>query len=449
MLKTLWIITALETYAIEGVSLLCADGFTRQCYSILGPIFADYEEQVLITEVKVNQHCTLCTVPSNRRQKLCKHWSKRTHEYTQRLIRIQQTQATTTEQKSVNDNDDISNDMRVHVADNFAWRHHFVNIHNLMALDPLHQLYKGWIMQLMKYIENLNNKLLKENFGRKRKREDQIITKNLSGLNQLNHRFQLVSEYSNLKMFKHYSTVKQWSDNKQKNIARQIIFVIASMFTAYQPAAMHCARAIIDFIVIARYASHDTEFLKYLDHALYCIDKLKGVFKDSRPKVSHRKTVDDSDDDSVDLKKRHFNFPKFHVISHYKELIELYGSVEGFDTGHFKATHKYLVKCFYQLTNKREGFEIQIMQHNTRLVNMLTLEDTIRHQKFRKISAAKGRLQVQVVASSEHIKLNKLSCLLTSYERYSMEAIGHRLRFERIYIICVWANPAAPGGLQG
>ncbi len=166
-------------------------------------------------------------------------------------------------------------------------------------------------------------------------------------------------------MFKHYSIIKQWSDDEQKNIARQIIFIIASMFTTYQSTAMHCAHAIIDFIVIAHYTSHDTKFLKYLDHALYCINKLKDVFKDLRSKISYRKTVDENNDDSVDLKKWHFNFSKFHIISHYKELIELYESVEDFDIEHFKATHKYLVKCFYQLMNKRESFEIQIMQHNT------------------------------------------------------------------------------------
>ncbi len=73
--------------------------------------------------------------------------------------------------------------MWVHVANNFAWKHHFINIHNLMTLDSLHQLYKEWIMQLMKYIKNLNNKLLKENLDRKRKWENQIIMKNLLSLN--------------------------------------------------------------------------------------------------------------------------------------------------------------------------------------------------------------------------------------------------------------------------
>ncbi len=130
----------------------------------------------------------------------------------------------------------------------------------------------------MKYIKNLNIKLLKENLDQKWKWEDQIIMKNLLSLNQLNHRFQFVSKYSDLKMFKHYNIIKQWSDNEQKNIMHQIIFIIASMFTTYQSTAMHCAHAIIDFIVIAHYTFHDMKFLKYLDHALYCIDKFKDVF---------------------------------------------------------------------------------------------------------------------------------------------------------------------------
>jgi len=75
------------------------------------------------------------------------------------------------------------------------------------------------------------------------------------------------------------------------------------MFTTYQLTAMHYAHAIIDFIVIARYTSHDTKFLKYLDHALYYIDKLKDVFKDSRSKISLRKTVNENDNDNIDLKK--------------------------------------------------------------------------------------------------------------------------------------------------
>jgi len=110
---------------------------------------------------------------------------------------------------------------------------------------------------------------------------------------------------------------------------------------------MHYARTIIDFIIIARYAFYNTKFLKYLNHALYYINKLKDVFKDLRLKISYKKTVNENNNDSVNLKKRHFNFSKFHVISYYKELIKLYESVKDFNIEHFEATHKYLIKCFY------------------------------------------------------------------------------------------------------
>ncbi len=94
---------------------------------------------------------------------------------------------------------------------------------------------------------------------------------------------------------------------------------------------MHYAYAIINFIIVACYAFHDIKFLKYLDHALYCINKLKNIFKDSCLKISHKKTVNENNDDNIDLKKWYFNFFKFHVISYYKELIELYESIKKFD----------------------------------------------------------------------------------------------------------------------
>ena len=119
------------------------------------------------------------------------------------------------------------------------------------------------------------------------------------------------------------------------------------MFIIYKLIIIHYARIIIDFIIITRYAFYNTKFLKYLNHVLYYINKLKDVFKDLRLKISYKKTVNENDDDSVNLKKRHFNFFKFHVILYYKEFIKLYESVKDFNIKHFKAIHKYFIKCFY------------------------------------------------------------------------------------------------------
>jgi hypothetical protein len=42
---------------------------------------------------------------------------------------------------------------------------------------------------------------------------------------------------------------------------------------------MHCAQAIIDFILLTYYKTHDDETLYYLEQALYKIDRTKVVFK--------------------------------------------------------------------------------------------------------------------------------------------------------------------------
>ncbi len=60
------------------------------------------------------------------------------------------------------------------------------------------------------------------------------------------------------------------------------MLVITSLFIINKFAVMYYARVIINFVIITRYIFHNTKFLKYLNHALYYINKLKSVFKDLR-----------------------------------------------------------------------------------------------------------------------------------------------------------------------
>ncbi len=133
---------------------------------------------------------------------------------------------------------------------------------------------------------------------------------------------------------------------------------------------MHCARAIVDFILIVQYKTHDEETLRYLDYVLYRIDKTKIVFKALHP-------VDKTTDEG------HFNFPKFHVITHYTSCIWDFGATDNFDMEHNKAGHKYYVKDFYGRTNKRQGYENQICLYNTRRINMIAMEDMLFHRQTR------------------------------------------------------------------
>ena len=81
-----------------------------------------------------------------------------------------------------------------------------------------------------------------------------------------------------------------------------------------------------------------------MKHALYRIDNLKIVFV----KYKFQNTARDENDKN----ETYFNIFKLHVIIYYVTFIRLYDSVQNFDTAYEKATHKFLLKIFFVMTNK-------------------------------------------------------------------------------------------------
>ena len=52
----------------------------------------------------------------------------------------------------------------------------------------------------------------------------------------------------------------------------------------------------------------------------------------------------------------YFNIPKFHALIYFKENIRLYRCADGYYTGaNSEARHRYIVKAFYDLINKRDS----------------------------------------------------------------------------------------------
>ena len=360
----------------------CADGYYRQCYPIIAGFMTDYEEQVLITGIKKAQHCSVCTVPPHERENLTKQWDDRTHELTQQQIyRQRQTGLAKTD------------DTWVHDVENFAWKHPYVNIHKAMMIDVLHQLLKGITMYLITWVKSLTSDILPA--VRKRKRQDRTINES-SGSIQLDERFRCVPPFTGLKRFSRFSEVKQWTGVEQRAIIRQLIPVLAPLLSVKVPGAMHCARAIVDFILLAQYKTHDDETLRYLEQALYRIDRTKAVFKRFRP-------IDKATDEG------HFNFPKFHAMTHYASCIREYGAADNFDTEHSEAAHKYHVKAFYGRTNKRQGYEDQICLHNTRRINMLAMTNVLFHKKSRYTTQSGNDIEAQVSVPTRPQNLSQLS----------------------------------------
>jgi hypothetical protein len=234
-----------------------------------------------------------------------------------------------------------TNDTWVHDVENFAWKHLYLNIHKAIMIDILHQLLKGITMYLITWVKTLVNDILPA--VRKRKRQGRTI-KESSGSIQLDEHFRCVPAFTGLKRFSHFSEVKQWTGVEQKAIICQLISVLAPLLSTKVSEAMHCARAIIDFILLAQYKTHDDETLRYLEQALYRIDRTKVVFKRFRPINALLIATDEG----------HFNFPKFHAMTYYSFCIREYRAADNFNTEHSEAAHKYHVKAFYgRQTNVR------------------------------------------------------------------------------------------------
>jgi hypothetical protein len=375
---------AIEQLSRDGIQIKCADGHYRNCFPIIAGIMADYEEQALLTGVKSGRHCTICQVPPSEREHLQKKWPIRTHEYMQQLIAKQQT-------TSLSDFSKQEKAMMVHNVSCFAWNHPYTNIHHTMMLDMLHQVLKGVIQYLIDWTKTH----ISATITRKRKRDvdGKISLQDAGGLDQLDHRFRSVPPYPGLKTFTAFSNVKQWTGVEQKATARQFIPVITPLLNGQDKAMIVYARAIIDFWTLAQYSSHDDTTLEYMEHALFQMDLLKWAFR------RYRTNARDEGE------SRHFNFPKFHAITHYPDFICMYGTTNGVDTSHMEAAHKWIIKEHFARTNKHDDFQEQIIRHSTRQTNTSVMEELIFHHHTKPYTDADSRLQSKATRPSRPLNL--------------------------------------------
>ncbi len=82
-------VTVVEAMIRNDISVLCINNKIRQCYSIIIKFMMNYEKQVLITNIKMNQQCFICQVSSHERENLDKTWSIWTHAFTRNQQRQQ------------------------------------------------------------------------------------------------------------------------------------------------------------------------------------------------------------------------------------------------------------------------------------------------------------------------------------------------------------------------
>jgi hypothetical protein len=296
----------------------------------------------------------------------------------------------------------LKDDDWIHDMTNFVWDHHFVNIHEIIMMNILHQLFKKMIMHFLIWIQFI---LKIEMFASRRRREQTIKSMNLSEFDKLNVWFRNVFVFIDFKTFFRFFKIKQWIDKEQKIIVRQIISIIIFLMIDKWFHAVNFTRVLVDFILITQYRSHDDFILRYLHHALYRMNFFKKIFRQIRSIMQK-------------IEKNHFNFSKFHAFSHYMNFIKRYDVVDEYDTSHDEIKHKYMIKKFYDRINKRKTFQIQLIEHNKKRFNILAMKDIMRHAQKWNINKDINFTHTRSSRDSLNLKLLRIiSTLNNRYQR--------------------------------
>jgi hypothetical protein len=95
-----------------------------------------------------------------------------------------------------------------------------------------------------------------------------------------------------------------------------------------------CYKALLDFVYLAQYPSHDDDTLEYMESALTLFHDHKEVFV------------------ALGIRE-HFNVPKFHSLLHYMECIRQYGTTDNYNTEAFERLHIDLAKEGWRASNTR------------------------------------------------------------------------------------------------
>ena len=192
-----------------------------------------------------------------------------------------------------------------------------------------------------------------------------------------------------------------------KSVIYQIVFIVVSLLTQWASAAMHFTWAVVDFVILSQYSSHDDDTLQYLQHTLFWMNRLKNIF-------CHLHSV------NSDINAGHFNLLKLHVITHYAEHIWQYSTADKVDTKYSEAVHKYLVKAFFNQTNKWEDFQEQLMYHNICHVNLLRMKNLILWKDTQVSRIKKNAMSVLITYSNWAVSLSKFSDLLMSEKMHQI-----------------------------
>ncbi|KAG1870501.1 hypothetical protein C8R48DRAFT_596843 [Suillus tomentosus] len=311
------ILSTLKPVMTKYEVLRCADGHFRRIIFSLGPYIADYEEQ-LVLSCTVKNWCPKCLA---HRGDLDGGGIPRTREHTDLLVR-----------------ENIDSDTLWHEFGIVSALVPFTNdfpradIHQLISFDLLHQLVKGAFKD---HLVDWVLKYLKLTHGTKRGEEI---------MSDIDHRIAAVASFTGLRRFPDGCGFKQWTGNDSKALMKVFIPAIEG----HVPQDMvHAFRALLEFCYIARRDVITEASLVQLSDALTRFHHYCQIFETTG-------TVP------------HFSLPRQHSMTHYADMIRLFGAPNGLCSSITESKHIKAVKEPWRWSNKHNALG-QMLLTNQRL----------------------------------------------------------------------------------
>ncbi|KDQ58872.1 hypothetical protein JAAARDRAFT_128116 [Jaapia argillacea MUCL 33604] len=300
------IVKSLKGPGKDGVELTGGDGDVRRCYPIVACYAADYPEQCLVTCTRYGTTCLKCTATWDEfgsgiaKERRKQNDSIRTLKHAATLGSASRAQ-------------EALKDFGLNfVLEPFWVGLPYCDIHVAITLDILHQLYQGVIEHIKSWLRKL------------------------IGDAELDAQFKRLPPMHGLRHFTDgISGLSRVSGNEHREICKQILGCVLNHLNV-----PHAMLAMLDFLFLAQYKSHSTESLKEMKVALDDFHADKEVFVNLGACLGE-----------------HFNIPKIHMLEHYIQCIELFGTTDNYNTESTERLHIDYAKEAYRATNGKDYFE--------------------------------------------------------------------------------------------
>ena len=309
----------LKEAGIKGVEMTSGDGVVRIVHPVLAAYVADYPEQCLVTCSKYGT-CPKCMAGATNLDDDTK-FPRRTHKTTMDAMASssESTSSCTAYLKACN-----AKNVNGTVLKPFWDGLPYTNIHLSQTPDVLHQLYQGVLKHLLEWCQTLMTE------------------------QELDRRIRCLPLAIGVRHFKNgISALSQISGSERKNMGKILLGCIVDELDS---RAVTACRVILDFKHVAQYPTHDNITLGYMDTALDTWRQNKSYFIDVGIRTD-------------------FNIPKFHSLTHYVEMIRLFGTTNNYNTEMFEHLHIDFSKKGWRASNQRDEFP-QMTEWVTRKENV-------------------------------------------------------------------------------